>query len=120
MQSTKRPPPRRPLFGITQYAVLLVAVRNIIYRNHAILAPLKQREPTELEALRGLRLLIFRAYQMHAGKPTACGNSVKLIHLLRRSVAVEQDSKRAKRPKKPSAQIEMLLPIDGKKSARKS
>jgi hypothetical protein len=74
---------------------------------------------TELEALRGLKLLIFRAFQMHAGKPTACSNSANLIHLLGQSVAIEQDAKRAKRPKKPSAQTEMLLPIDGKKSARK-
>jgi hypothetical protein len=33
---TKRPPSGRPLPGITQYAVLLVAVRNIIHRNKSV------------------------------------------------------------------------------------
>ena len=52
---------------------------------------------------------------MHTGKPNSCGNSVNLIRGLHQSVGVVQDSKRAKRSKKPSGQIEMLLPINGEK-----
>ncbi len=75
---------------------------------------------TETEGMRLLRLLIFRAYQMCASKPILYGNLVDLRPLLRQSVCPEHESRRAKKPKKPGGQMEMLLPIGGKNPAQRA
>jgi hypothetical protein len=77
---------------------------------------------TDSVALWRLKRLIFRAYQKRAGSPKARAAArsvfVDLRGLLRRSVRFEHQPKPAKEPKKATGQIEMLLPISGKKLAK--